>query len=1026
MALSPQLWCVLISFLVSPGTVVSVDSLIDHLWGDSPPQMARDTIRTYISRINKILGQRTGTRVQHYSGGYQLSVDPQAIDLHRFRSLRRQAESVMKSGDRAHAAALLRQADAQWRGAALMGLPGDWASRVSHRLEDERYETVRLRIKVDLALGRQTSLLGELGELADQHPLDDEIIKSRMVALYRSGRQADAVQVGLEARERFAEFGMQLSPEAEEIYERILRNDSGLSVTPAYRRAGRGMQPNTLPPEPGNFTGRTEEIETLTRDCRLGNAPLFEVIEGMPGVGKTALAVRVAHQMTDRYPDAQLYLRFSPSDGAGGTHNDTDALQCLLRMLDVPTERIPADPRGRAKLWRDEMAHRRAVIVLDDIPDPDQVRMLMPSAGDSLTIATSRRHAIWPGRCVLPLMPLNADEAGLLLERAIGSATEHEAAKVAEAVRLCGGLPLAIRVAAGRIRSGDLTGLDGLDGLIDELTDFHSGHGVSNETGRHVSLAFEYSYSQLTEPQKRIFRLLGDCPCADMTIHTATALTGESEMDTEIGVRVLLEQYLLERTSAYRFRFHDVIQSYAAAQCARDEQESERRRAISRLMHYYLQTLNNANTAIRYPSRSGEIADEKSPTPSILFADANSAHAWLEEEWRNILLIARYATSHEWDRQCADLTHAVTGFLETNGYWSEALAAHQLALQACHNLDDAPLIARAAFDVSFTSLRTGDYEKAEHHALETLTICASAGNQHGQAEALDQLGLIYRNSARYRDALAYHQEAMEIYQQVRDRRGMAEAVMHAATAFGCLGRYDDEIRNLKQALMLFRKAGDQRGEAITLNNLGAVLDDQGFHRDAVENYENSLAIFRQIGGRHNIAMLDRNMGKIQHYKGNYDNAIALYRKALVTYYAVGDLQHQAMALCDIGSAFAGMERHSEALVHLEKGAALAQTIGDQGQLAAALCEIAYSHHRSGSSMKSIEIYERAQRLASDIEAPYLKAKALSGMAEILLHTQGAGAAKIYWRKALVIFQQLGVREAVLVELRLHGADTSAP
>jgi DNA-binding SARP family transcriptional activator/tetratricopeptide (TPR) repeat protein len=1022
MALSPQLWCVLISFLVSPGTVVSVDSLIDHLWGDSPPQMARDTIRTYISRINKILGQRTGTRVQHYSGGYQLSVDPQAIDLHRFRSLRRQAESVMKSGDSAHAAALLRQADAQWRGPALMGLPGDWASRVSHRLEDERYETVRLRIKVDLALGRQASLLGELAELVDQHPLDDEIIKSRMVALYRSGRQADAIQVGLEARERFAELGMQLSPEAEEIYERILRNDSGLSVTPAYRRAGQAMQPNTLPPEPENFTGRTEEIETLTRDCRLGNAPLFEVIEGMAGVGKTALAVRVAHKMTNRYPDAQLYLRFSAGDGAGGARDGTDALQRLLRMLDVPAERIPADPRGQAKFWRGEMAHRRAVIVLDDVPDPDQVRMLIPSAGDSLTIATSRRHASWPGRRVLSLVPLNADEAGLLLERAIGSATEHEAAEVAEVVRLCGGLPLAIRVAAGRVRSGDLTGLDG---LIEELTGFHSGHGLSNETVRHVFPAFDRSYSQLTEPQKHIFRLLGDCPCADITVQSAMALTGENKTDTEAGVGALLEQYLLERTSAHRFRFHDIIQSYAAARCAQDEQESERRRAISRLMRYYLQVLSSANTAIHYSPRSSEIADEKDPTLSIPFAGANAAHAWLEEEWRNILLTARYAVSHEMHRQCANLTHAVTSFLETNGYWGEALAAHQLALQACHSLDDARLIARAAFDVSFTSLRTGDYEKAERHAFETLAICTSAGDQRGQSRALDQLGLIYRNSARYRDALAYHQEAIDLYQQVGDQRGTAEAVMHAATAFGCLGRYGDEIRNLKQALRLFRGAGDQRGEAITLNNLGAVLDDQGYHRDAIENYEKSLAIFRQIGGRHHLAMLDRNMGKIQHYKGNYDNAIMLYRKALATYYSMGDLQHQAMALCDIGSAFAGMERHSEALVHLEKGATLAQTIGDQGQLASALCEMAYSYHRSGSYTKAAEIYEKAQRLASDIEAPYPKAKALSGMAEILLHTQEAGAAKIYWRKALVIFQQLGVQEAALVELRLHGADTSA-
>lgn len=988
LALAPQLWCVLVSLLITPGTAVPVDSLVDHLWDADPPPMARETMRTYISRINKLLGQHSGPRIHSHARGYRLDLDHQAIDLHRFRSLRRQAIAVSESGDDGHAVVLLKEADALWQGPALMGLPGIWIAGKREDLEEERYEAALLRIGLEMGLGRQAGLLGELRELAERRPFDEKIIEYEMIALYRTGRQADALQLGRETSSRFAELGMEPGGQLADTYQRILQGDSELGVTPAYRRTGRTRQPNTLPPEPAEFTGRETEMEWLTGDSYLGNAPLLAVIEGMPGVGKTALAVRAAYHLADRYPDALIYLNFREYD----VPDWPDALGHLLRLLEVPAALIPVKASERARLWRAEMEHRRAVIILDDVPDPQQVRMIVPAQGDCLVIATSRQHAAWPGDRILLLEPLAANDAFLLLQRLIGAKTENETAKAAEAARLCGGLPLAIRVAAGRIRSGDLTGLDG---LIAELTDLHIHQARSGETGRQVFAAFERSYELLTPAQKRVFRLLGGSPCADTTVAAAAALTGEAQADTEQSISVLLDHYLLERASAGRFRFHHVIQSYAAHQCSEMEQESTRRRAITRLMRYYSDNVN-----------------------------APDAEAWLAAEWKNILLTARYAAMHESQRQCADLTNAMAGFLDSSGYWSEALAAHELSLQASHGLGDQRLAARAALDVSLASLRTANYERAEECAREAFAVYALASDLSGQARALDRLGVIYRNSARFRDALAYHQEAIDLYRERDDRDGMAVAVLHAATALGCLGRYEDEIHCLDDALRLFREADDLRGEAMALNNLGAVLDDRGFHRDAVAYYEKSLEIFRQIGGRVNLAMLDQNMGRIQRYKARYDEAIELYRAALTTFYAIGALQNQATVLCDIGSAFNGIESYSEALVHHEKAAELARRIGDQSQLAAAQCGMGDAYHGSGSYTRAIEAYEKAQRLAAEIEAPYLKGKALHGIAEAVLSTQGQAAAKIYWRKALDIFTQLGVPEAAIVELRLHGVDTS--
>jgi DNA-binding SARP family transcriptional activator/tetratricopeptide (TPR) repeat protein len=990
--LPPQLWGVLGSLLMAEGKPVAVDSLVDHLWDWNPPPMATATIRTYVSRINTLL-ERYEIRIGRRARGYELLVDPQAVDLHRFRSLRRQAESVARSGDLGHAAELLRQADELWRGPVLMGLSGEWISARRRALDEERHEAVKLRIGIELDLGQQASVLGKLRELLERHPFDEEIARDLMISLYRLGRQKDALQVGRDVSERFVEAGLEPGPQLRDVHTRILRGDAGLGVTPAYRNSGEAGQPNTLPPETLDFTGREEEVEWLTAGCQ-GNAPLLEVIGGMAGLGKTSLAVHVAHHMTTRYPDAQLFLSF-PGEEAGGV---AEALHRLLRMLGVAAARIPADAAERARLWRAEMAHRRAIVVLDDAFDPEQVTAVAPRAGDSLTIVTTRQRTNWPGRRVLCLQPLKAGDSVTLLRRLAGPRADQDTDKMATVAGLCGGLPLALRVTAGRLRESDTADMDS---LVDELAEVHAGRADGTETGRQIFSAFEFTYRQLPPTSRRMFRLLGASPCVDISPEAAAALTGEATERAADHLRTLSERCLLEPASAGRFRFHALVQSYAAACCTQEEPESERRRAIGRLIQHYSGALN-----------------------AVTAADRDS-DAWLEAEWRNILLTAQHAAVHEQHRRCVDLTHSLAGFLFTRGHWSDAVPAHERALQACRLLEDPASTAKAALDLSAAYRRIGDHDKARRHAEEALMAYVSLGDQGGQAAALDQLGVIYWNSGSARDGLAHHQEAADLYRGAGDQSGMARAVMHAAIMLGSLGRYVEGTRDFGWALSLFQQAGDRRGEALCLNNLGAVLDQRGLHRDAVAYYEKSIAIFHEIGGRQNLALLDHNLGRVQQYKGNYDEAIAIYRKALAVYYDIGDLQHQAMALSDIGSAFVSKECYSEALGHHGRSAELAEAIGDRSQLATALCGVADAYRGSGSYSIAAQSYDKAHRLAAEIEAPYLSGKALYGMAETLFITQGLAAAKIYWRQALDIFSQLGVQEATIVELRLHGLGATA-
>jgi tetratricopeptide (TPR) repeat protein/DNA-binding SARP family transcriptional activator len=1013
--LSPQLWCVVVTLLVAGGKPVPVDSLARHLWGWGASPSAAATIRTYVSRVNALLA-RDGLRIGRRAGGYELPVDPQAIDLHRFRLLRRQAESVAESGDPGHAADLLRQADDLWRGPALMGLPGTWASALGEALDEERLEAVKLRIGIELDLGRQASVLGELRELSGRYPFDEEIARALMVGLFRLGRPKDAIQVGREVSERVAEAGMEPGPQLRDAHTRILRGDTGLGVTPAFRGPDQAGQPNTLPPDNPDLVGRADETQLLTAACR-ANTPLFEVIEGLAGVGKTALAVCVAHRMTTRYPDAQLFLRF-PDDGPRGV---TEALDRLLRMLGVAPARIPPDTAERTRLWRAEMAHRRAVIVLDDVPGPDQVAPLVLTTGDSLTIVTSRHHEGWPGQCVLRLRPLGTNDSVALLRHAAGSDDDLDAARLAEAASLCGGWPLAIRIAASKLRERD----GNLDELIDELKDAHDGLTDRGETVRRIFSAFELTYRQLTAESRRVFRVLGASPCMDFGLDSVAALIGETPASATAATGELARHCLIEHASAGRFRLHDLVRSYAAG-CAQQEPEPDRRRAISRLIQHYSDTLGGAIAAAHEPGgrgTAGAAADHDEPSGP--FPDRGSAYAWLEAEWQNILETARHAARHEWHRQCADLTHSLAEYLQAGGYWGDAIPAHELSLHACRLLGDPARRARASLDLSAAYRWTGNHDRARRHADEALAAYLHLDDQRGQADALDQLGLICRNSGSARDALAHHQEAADLYRQVGDHRGTARAVMRAATAFGTLGRYAEEVRNLDQALSLFRQAGDRRGEAICLNNLGAVLEDRGLHRDAVAHYEESITVFREIHARPNLTLLDHNLGHVQQYKGNHDEAIAIYRNALTEYHALGDLQHQAVALSDIGTSFNSKGYYSEALVHHQKSAGLAESIGDRRQLAAALCGTGDAHRGLGSYGAAAEDYGRAHRVAAEIEAPYLNGKALYGMAETLFMTQGPAAAKIYWRQAHDIFRQLGVPEARLVELRLYPPGATA-
>jgi DNA-binding SARP family transcriptional activator len=1012
---------VLAILLLTPRTIVPTEALIDRLWDTRPPPKARESLSVYIARLRAALRQAVGDSVQlaGRARGYVLDVDLEAVDLHQFRRLRRQADALIASSDYDQAALLLREADSLWRGQALAGIRGDWVARMRDSLEEERRAAILKRVECELELGRHADLVGELRHLLAQYPLDETFIAHQMAALYGSGRPGDALSLYRDTRSRLIdEQGTEPGRMLYELHQRILRGDPELAVRLTDPRLGRASRPDTLPPETVEFVGRSEELGLLTRED--SDTPRVSVIEGMPGVGKTALAVHAARIVSGQYPDGMFYLNLHTHDPGRPSLDPAEALHRLLLMLTVPAAQIPDAIGERAALWRAQLSRRRAVVILDDAARHDQIRPLLPVAGRCLILITTRRKLPdLEGARVLTLDVLSIDDAITLFRGIAGQDRADEEHEVTTAVRLCGRLPLAIQLTAGRLAQDYPPRLAD---LVEELSQSPARVGGTGAASPEVMSAFDLSYGALEPDHQRFFRRLGVSPCAYVSLQAAAALGGGTLAEAEKALAALLDHHLLTRAPAGQFRFHDLTRGYAAMRATREDPEPEQRQTVGRVLDYYLHTADEADRVLHPFRRRMPVSVTQPPAAIPALGTQEDAAGWLESEWRNILQAAQHAGRHEWKQKCADLTHVLAGFVEIRAYWDEAIAAHTLALQACRDLGDPARIAQASLELSEVSQQTGRHEATLPLAEDAAAIYRSLGDRRGEAEALDQIGLAHQRAARSREGLAYFHEARILYRDAADQRGVAVTLSHSGIACWQLGRYPDAMCHLRDALSLYRDVGDRRGEAKTLNNLGRMQLYFGYHRDALEGYQKSLEIFSGIGGAQNEAILYHNIGAVYHYKGSYEDGLAAYRRALAIYRAIGDLPDEADVLNDIGAIYQSAECHDEALIYHQKARLIAEEIGNLSQQVIALRGIADVRRGSGRYGEAFDHYHTALRLAREIGDPYEEAKILEGIAETTLSTQQPYAARIVFRQALDIFERLGLPEAESARIRIETMD----
>ncbi|HEX3779433.1 MAG TPA: BTAD domain-containing putative transcriptional regulator [Pseudonocardiaceae bacterium] len=627
--------CVLAALLVEANKVVSIEQLTERVWAQAPPSSARNALQGYLGKLRSALGTGSGAEISRQASGYLLTVDEQAVDLHRFRQLCVAAGAA----DDHQALACYRQAFDLWRGEAFAGLDSAWLDTVRAALDEERLAAELDYTDVRLRCGHHVELLPTLAVRAQARKLDERLSAQLMLALYRCGRQAEALAHYAATRAHLAEeLGADPSPRLREVHQQILRGDPALAVNPLPR--------NDLPGDVADFTGRTEEIRRL-----LDAAPdptgtartvVISAIDGMAGVGKTTLALRAAHELARHYPSGQLFVDLHGHTEGRAPVEPASALASLLIAVGVPIERIPGSVEDRASRWRAELAKRSVLVVLDNAASAAQVRPLLPGTAGSLTMITSRRRlAELDVSCSVSLDLLPPADAITLFTRIAGrQRVAEEPEEVAEVVRLCGCLPLAVRIAAARLRTRPAWSVRHLAGRLGaerrRLAELSAGD-------RSVAAAFTLSYRHLPPGLQRLFRLLGLVPGPHWDAHLAAALAGLSVADAEEGLEQLLDVHLLTQPAPGRYQLHDLLGEHAQLLATQEESSACRAEVVDRMLGYY-RAAGAAAVLVGFPvpgvtDRFAATADGPAELPA--FGSPDEGLDWLRTERPNLFSALR-------------------------------------------------------------------------------------------------------------------------------------------------------------------------------------------------------------------------------------------------------------------------------------------------------------------------------------------------------------------------------------------------
>src|SRR5580704_11009295 len=637
---------------------------------------------------------------------------------------------------------------------------------------------------------------------------------------------------------------LQLGGSARVDFEAAARGHTGPG---RFRGGGVAAATRTLPRDIASFTGRQHELAELA-DAAAGTGGVVSIhaIGGMAGVGKTAFAVHAAHRLAGRFPAGQIFLPLHAHTPGQQPVDPADALASLLLTIGVPAAQIPADLQARTGLWRDQLASRQLLLVLDDAASSEQVRPLLPGTGGSLVLVTSRRRltALEDASTIsLDALP-PGEAAGLLVRLAVRPGLSSTDPAVREITRLCGCLPLAIGMVARQLYHHPAWTVAGLAAELAAAADRLEPLATANLS---VAAAFDLSYADLTPEQQRLFRRLALHPGTDIDRYAAAAVDGTGLAAARRGLEGLYEQYLLTEPAPGRYRMHDLIREDARALASRLDPGDDRERASGRLLDYYQHAAARAQDLLARGVPAP--APGTAPADVPVLAGREQALAWVRAERTSLLACLDQATAAGQHARVIALAAALAALLSYDGPWDEAITRHATAVQAARQVGDRPGRAHALTGLGDVRRLTGDYPGAVRDLQEALGISRDLGDRPGQAVALTPLGNTRQQAGDFPGAARDLREALGICRDLGDRPGQALALTRLGHTRLMTGDFPGAARDLQEALGICRDLGDRRGQAHALTGLGDVRRLTGHHTGAARDLQEALGIYRDLGHR---------------------------------------------------------------------------------------------------------------------------------------------------------------------------------
>ena len=802
-------------------------------------------------------------------------------------------------------------------------------------------------------------------ELAEAASLSPRSVSDLERGINRTARKdtavllADALSLAGPARELFVAAARGSGPAADMLAARQ-RGAQGAFAAAATR---------ALPRDAAAFTGRQAELAQLVETLAAGGGVVgIHAIDGMAGIGKTTLAVHAAHRLAGNFPDGQFFLPLHAHTHGQRPVEPADALASLLLTAGLTAGQIPPGLEARAGRWRDHVAGKKILLLLDDATGHEQVRPLLPGTAGSLVLVTSRRRlTALEDAAQISLDTLSPGEAATLLARlAARPGTLAGDATVAELTELCGYLPLAIGMLASRLRHHPARTAAG---LAADLTAARDRLALMRAENLSVAAAFDLSSTDLTPGQQRLFRRLGLVPGPSFDAYAAAALDRTSLDTARRHLDELYDQHLITEPAAGRYQLHDLLREHARALATTDDPAGSDA-ATGRLLDYYLHTALIAGRHIATrPAAYDRPPPERLPADAPDLSTLEQAAAWLETERANLHSAVDYAARSGRILHAVRIPAAMKGFLILHGHWGQAAALQRTALASARQAGDRPGQALALTQLGILGTTTGDFPAATTSLTQAAELYRVLGDRTGLTDALNYLGQVQEVTGDYPAAAASHQQALALARGLGDRLGQANALNELGWLQQLTGDYPAAAARHQQALALFREIDYPLGQAGALLGLGTLQQETGDYPAAFANISQALTVCRDLGHQSGQAAALNGLGLVQQQTGDYPAAAASHQQALTLARGLGDRPSQTEALVNLGLLKSRIANTRQARDHHRQALAIARDIGTPLQEARALEGIGQSHLQDDNPSQATAPLRDALALYQRIGSP---------------------------------------------------------